>query len=185
MGKARHKQNETKDILALAYLRDRSLLFGQIALFRHRRGSEATKPFHQSAPFVISDSIGPGENVVYGSVGHLVHEVQCLLKDMHDHMVGLDAALGGAAQAPAVRGHRVAYKQLPEGEKARRTYFEYSRRIANTLILMSCQTRNLFQVFPRLNKRSISLFDRNGKSDGQHQAYGSLRPIRAQSILVS
>ncbi len=162
MGKPRRDRNEAKDFMVLAYMRKRSLLFGNVALFRHKPGSQATKPFHQSAPFVISDSIGPAETIVYGSVSHLVHEVHRLLKDMYSHVVDLDAALSGSAQGPAVRGQRVVLQQVPDGEKERRTYFEYSRRIANTLILMSSQTRNLFQIIPRLNKRSIALLDPTG-----------------------
>lgn len=131
-------------------------------MFRHKAGSQGTKPFRQSAPFVISDSIGPGETIVYGSVSHLVHEVYRLLKDMYGHVVGVDAALSGSAQGSSVLGQRAVLKQVPDDEKERRTYFEYSRRIANTLLLMSSQTRNLFQMIPRLNKRSISLLDRTG-----------------------
>lgn len=165
MGKTKGKRMDTKDILVLVYTQRHSSLFGQIAFFKHRAGSH-TKPFHQSAPFVISDSIGPNETIVYGSLNHLVHEVQRLLKDMNDHVRGLDAALGCTVQKPGVPGKRAVLKQVPDGEAERRTYSEYSRRIANTLILISSQTRNLFQILPRLNKHSVSLFDRNGKATG-------------------
>ena len=55
--------------------------------------------------------------------------------------------------------------QVPDGDQERRTYFEFTRRLAGTLILISTQARNLFQLFPRLD-REIGLFDHNGSQTG-------------------
>ena len=40
------------------------------------------------------------------------------------------------------------------------------REITNILLLLSSQTRNLFQLFPRFNRRCISLFDYEGARFG-------------------
>ena len=163
MSRVNRKRSESKDILAIFYTRRGSSLYGCIQFFKPDPKSQHTKPFHQSAPFVISDSIGPNETVVYGSVNDLVNEIQRLLRDIDEYVDGLSSAFGNNddVQVPGVVGKRALLFPVPDGEKERQIYFDYKRRITNTLLLISSQTRNLFQTFPRFNKRCISLFDIN------------------------
>ena len=48
---------------------------------------------------------------------------------------------------------------LAGGEKGDRVFFDYTRETTNILLLLSSQTRNLYEIFPRLNSQSISLLD--------------------------
>ena len=45
-------------------------------------------------------------------------------------------------------------------------FFEYVREVTNTLLLISSQTRNLFQLYPRFNDCCISQFDYEGNKAG-------------------
>ena len=50
---------------------------------------------------------------------------------------------------------------MPDRNQELRTFPEFTRRLADTLILLSTQARNLFEVFPRL-KSEIPLSGNDG-----------------------
>ena len=62
---------------------------------------------------------------------------------------------------------KVVRVTISEGETGDRLFFEYTRDIKNLLLLLSCQTRNLYEIFPRLNSESVSLLGYEGKVVGK------------------
>ena len=67
------------------------------------------------------------------------------------------------------RRERKSLFSVPDSEVANSLYFEYIREVTNILILLSTQTRNLFDILPRFNKTTISKFDYDGNKSGTMQ----------------
>ena len=88
-----------------------------------------------------------------------------MLRSVDDQIDENNSNLSHRPSSHVTRGEKALLLDLPDGHQERRTYFEFRRRLAGTLILMSNQARNLFQLFPRLDCK-IDLFDRGGSRTG-------------------
>ena len=169
MGRAsRLKKKRVKatdeDVLAVVYQPSGSLLYGAILFFKHRPGSGPVTAYERSAPFVVSETLAPGEVVVYGSVSYLIGDIRRLIKEVFARVEQFNTAMG-PAPASVAQGERARLLSLPESAPERRRYFEFTRSLAGTLILLSAQARNLFDLFPRLDRR-IPLSDVDGERTG-------------------
>ena len=164
MGRA-SKRKEPREILGVLYNRSDSILYGCILFFKYRPGEQPSKPYDRSAAFTVAETLGPDEVVVHGSVDYLIRDIRRLLRSVYAQIDQNNAALSHLAPTHVAQGERAILHHLPDGDQERRTYFEFTRRVAGTLILISTQARNLFQLFPRLD-REIDLFDHNGNRTG-------------------
>ena len=151
-----------KDVLDVLYNRRGPLLYGAIRLYKHSTGTGPITQYKHSAPFVVSETIAPGEVVVHGSVGYLIQDIQRVIKKIHSATNELADALSHVTPRSFVQGERARLEILPESDQARRLYFESRRNLAGMLILLSAQARNLFDLFPRLD-RPIPLSEADGK----------------------
>ena len=154
------------DIMALFYKRVDPYLYGCVQCFRLSDDKPIVKPYRQSAPFVISQSVGNSKEFVYGSVFELIREIRCLMADLGNcqHKLRSQLRRSGVktSEMPDSSGRTVRVT-LPSGDSTNEIFLEYIREITNLLLLISCQTRNLFEIFPRLNAELVSLLDYEGK----------------------
>ena len=159
-------REEHREILGILYNHSDPLVYGCIQFFKARASEQAViRPHDQSAVFTVAETLGPDDVVVHGSVEYLIRDIRRLLRNVHDQVNEHNAALSHLAPEPAARGEKALLHQLPDGHQVRRTHFEFTRHLAGTLILVSTQARNLFQLFPRLD-REIDLFDQSGNRTG-------------------
>ena len=150
-----------KEIMGLFYKREEPYLYGLIQFFRHSETHDTVGPHRQSAPFVISQTIGD-EEIVYGCVFELIREIQRLTADIDSRHARLQSAIrisGVNASEVADGTDKVIRVTISEGEAGGQLFFEYTRDLKNILLLLSCQTRNLYEILPRLNSESVSLLD--------------------------
>ncbi len=161
---SKKNRQHSKDIISLIYTRSGSRLYGCIRFFRPEPNQQHVEPFRQSAPFVISQSIGPKETIVYGSVDELIREIRRLLNDVSkcNEKFKSTLRLGGVNTDETHYSSERRVVTIPEGEKGDKLFYEYVREVTNILLLLSTQTRNLFQLYPRFNNRCISRFDYGG-----------------------
>lgn len=164
MGKAT-KEEEPREVLGIFYQHRGPFLFGFIAFVKYRPGGPPAQPYDQSAPFIIAETLGSDDVVVRGSVDYLLRDIRRLLRSVDEQIAEANASLSGQASTEENQGERAALRQVPDSHQARRAYFEFTRRLAGTLILISTQARNLFQLLPRLD-REIGLFDDQGNRTG-------------------
>ncbi len=160
MGRA-SKGEEPREILGILYNQCDSILYGCILFFKYRLGGQPVKPYDQSAVFRVAETLGSDEVVVYGSVEYLIQDIRRLLRSVYDQIDENNAALSHLIPTQVVQGEKAVLHSVPDGHLDRRMYFEFTRQLVGTLILISTQARNLFQLFPRLD-REIGLFDHNG-----------------------
>ena len=153
-----------QDVLSVLYHPSGSLLYGAILFFKHTPGSGPVAPHECSAPFVVSETLAPSDVVVHGSVSYLIGDIRRLITEVHARVNQFNAAMG-PVPAGVAQGERVRLVSIPESAPNRRLYFEFTRSLTGTLILLSAQARNLFDLFPRLDRR-IPLSDANGKRTG-------------------
>ncbi len=165
MGRASRKRKESKDVLGVFYTRKDSFVYGHIRFFQYVPGGPPVQSHHHSQAFVVAEILAPGEIVVHGSVEYLMQDIRRLLSSVYEQTNANNAALSQFAPAYVAKGEKAVLHQLPASDEARRAYFEFTRSLAGTLILLSTQARNLFQLFPRLD-RDIRLFDHSGNSAG-------------------
>ena len=95
---------------------------------------------------------GPGEVVVHGSVDYLFQDIRRLITEIHAKVDEITAAMS-PLPASVARGERARLASVPESGPQCGLYFEFTRSLAGTLILLSAQARNLFDLFPRLDRR--------------------------------
>ena len=154
-----------KEIMGLFYKREEPYLYGLIQFFHSSESQGAVCPHRQSAPFVISQAIGK-EEFVYGGIFELIQEIRRLTADIdsrHDRLQSVIRSSGVDTRETADGAQKVVRVTISEGETGDRLFFEYTRDIKNILLLLSCQTRNLYEIIPRLNNESVSLLDYEGK----------------------
>ena len=161
-----------REVMSLIYTRSGPILYGCIRFFGST-GSDSGLTLHrQSSPFVISQNIGNNDVVVYGSLYDLLGEIQRLCDDLDSEHKSFRKTLHEAgvatSQAPSESGKKVIVS-IPDSDVANSLYFEYIREITNVLILLSTQTRNLFDILPRFNKTRIPKFDYEGNNSGTIQ----------------
>lgn len=159
MGRAsrrKKKKVREQELLHLFYNRTGNLLYGCIMLASHKPdvGFQEDK---QSSPFVVSET-SAYETVIYGSVISTLLSVRRLV-------AGIEPAAKQLRSGKVVVAHSANAKQADIDMQGARILFEHRRSIANSLILLSVQARNLFDVFPRINRR-IALADYHGKKTG-------------------
>ena len=166
---SKKNRQQSRDIISLIYTRSGSCLYGCIQFFRPNEKQDSVGPFRHSAPFVISQSIRKNETIVYGSVYGLIQEIRRLLDDLSECNEKFNSTLRlSGVNTEETRdsfGKRIVVT-IPEGEKGDKLFCEYVREVTNILLLLSSQTRNLFQLYPRFNKHCISQFDYEGNKVG-------------------
>lgn len=164
---SRDTGQKMKDKMVLLYKLVDPYLYGCVQFFKQTGKQISVKPYRQSAPFVILQSIGEGKEFIYGSVFELIREIHQLFDELNDHQHQLSSVLHGSGiitnKMPDDSG-RFVQVTIPGGKDADKIFFEYTRKITNTLLLISCQTRNLFHIFNRLNDKKVSVLDYEGKT---------------------
>lgn len=160
---------ESKEIMGVFYnSEDPRLLYGNIAFYRSTPGSGEVPAHKQSAPFVIAEILSPERVVVLGSAEGLIQDIRRLIREVRRQIDELNETLRPFAKGEAVQGERVRILSVPDGEWEHTTYVEAKRKIADGLILIATQARNLFNMFGHLRGK-ISLRDYQGKKTGNIQ----------------
>ncbi len=158
---------EPKEIMRVLYNNENpQILYGHIAFYKPSPETGEMLAHKESAPFVISETIGAGDSVVLGSAEVLLQDVRRLLDHLRTQIDELHDALKPSTTESAVQGEKTLLLQVPDGDWEQQTYTNAKRRIADTLILISTQSRNLFHLFPRLN-RKVTVLDYDGKPTGK------------------
>ncbi|MCY4559357.1 MAG: hypothetical protein OXF79_23855 [Chloroflexi bacterium] len=158
---------EPKEIMRVLYNNENpQILYGHIAFYKPSPETGEMLTHKESAPFVISETIGAGDSVVLGSAEVLLQDVRRLLDHLRIQIGELHDALKPSTTESAVQGEKTLLLQVPDGDWEQQTYTNAKRRIADTLILISTQARNLFHLFPRLD-RKVTVLDYDGKPTGK------------------
>ena len=145
---------EPKEIMRVLYNdKNPQILYGHITFYKPNPVTGEMSAYKDSAPFVISETLGAGDSVVLGSAEVLLQDVRRLLDHLRIQIDELNDALNPSTTENAVQGEKTLLLQVPDGDWEQQTYANAKRRIADTLILISTQARNLFHLFPRLNRK--------------------------------
>ena len=130
-------------------------LYGHIAFYRKEQADQetASKPYRASNPFVIGrySTMPNGKLEVLGSVAFLLEEIR---RSINGFVVANNA--WNAERSRLTKETDVANCDLRYDEKA-----------MDFVILVSTHARNLFDLIPRFNARSISRLDYHGSADGE------------------
>ena len=165
--RSKRKTVDVNEILGLFYHRQGPILYGAIAFVKYRPNSTTvSRAYKTSSPFIISETIG-NEEVVCGSVVNLIQEVRRLVAAIWTQIYELSVEFRHIQPTDVEQGSRMLrLATLPEqlsDEDARR-YAEFKRELVGTLVLLSTQARNLFEIFPQVVKnRDIPLLDYENK----------------------
>lgn len=148
--------------MSLFYTRREPYLYGYIRFSRSPAKNKLPTLHRHSAPFVISQSTGKDETVVYGSVYELIREIRRLIDDLWDchTRFGRTLCRSGVVTESETDSSRKTVS-IPEGDKEDRLFFEYTREVTNFLLLISFRARNLLEIFPGL-ARQIDMLDYEG-----------------------
>lgn len=166
MAKESGREGRGRQFLGVLYNNQNPrILYGVIMLYKHVPGKTQLEGHEMSSPFVVAEMPSPDNVIVLGSVVNLIHDIQRLLGEVRRLIDELNATLIPFAEKDAVEGQRVLVLTLPNRDWEQQVYTDAKRSIADRLVLLSIQMRNLFQVFPHLN-HSISLYNRDGNSMG-------------------
>ena len=136
------KQTAQSDVAVILYTPLDDHLWGCVARFKHREGQGTVPPYSQSAPFVISRTVG-SNTVVYGSVDTLLQEIRLAV---------LDLARENQAWAATNASNESDYT--------------YARRTKNILLTLAAETRNVGDLLPHLNVGNVQCLDYNEKPLG-------------------
>ena len=141
--------------MVLLYKRVGQRLYGYIAFYkREYPGQEiADKPYRESSPFVIGRySAGQdGALEVLGSLVFLLEEIRRCIKNFVDDNNAWNAK----------RSRLVSETEIAESD------LRYEQSAIDFVILVATHARNLFDLVPRFNNRSIPRLDYQGSSDGE------------------
>ena len=158
-----------REVMSLIYTQRGPILYGCIRFLGSTRGDSRLTFHRQSSPFVISQTIGNNDVVVYGSLYYLVREIRHLCDELDRLNKNFGKKLHDAGvettQASSDSGKKVIVS-VQDSDVANSLYFEYIREVTNILILLSTQTRNLFDILPRFNKTNLAKFDYEGNKSG-------------------
>ena len=116
----------SSDVISLIYTRRGSFLYGYVRFFRPDPNRKPVKAFRQSAPFVISQSIGKKKTVVYGSVFELVQEIRRLIDDRHECHRKFNSTLcrrGVNTSETLDNSKKKILVSVPEGDEADELFF--------------------------------------------------------------
>ena len=136
------KKKKQSDVVAILYKPVNDHLWGVIARFKHREGQGKVPPYLQSAPFVISRTIG-SDRVVYGSVETLLLEIRLTVLDLVDENRKWEAA-----------------KASSESD------YSYARRAKNGLLALAVEARNLDDLLLHRNLGEVQCFNYDDKPIG-------------------
>ncbi|MCY3698343.1 MAG: hypothetical protein OXH46_01720 [Gemmatimonadetes bacterium] len=143
------------DKLLLYYHATPPLLYGHIRLLASNSAS------HLSAPLVISQTFGPNETTVYGSVynllsklAHLFDDVRQLGSDMEEKLTHNDIAVDTYTDAD-----NRTVRQLPNDDLSAEIFRQYTASVEKNLLLIGVYSRTLFEIFPKLGQKKIPVYD--------------------------
>lgn len=158
-----------KEIISLIYNLRKPYLYGCIRFFKSSTNQKPATLQRQSAPFVISQSVGEDEVVVYGGVYELIREIRRLIDDLLNCQKRFNSTLRRSGvntdEKPDSSGKTILVS-IPDGDKEDRLFFEYIREVTNILFLISSRTRNLFEIFPGFDRQCIDKLDYEGNKVG-------------------
>ncbi len=155
--------SRSSDVLRLLYSQQGTILYGAVQFFKDSGDTGPPKPSHQSAPFVIKQTLDDNEAFVFGSVSYLIQDIIRLLDDIDSQVKNLDVQLRHLIP----QGHPRRVVTIDHRAAENRTYFEFTRALSSALVLLSTQVRNLTDVFPRFKQaRKIELYDTSGVRAG-------------------
>ena len=118
-------------------------LYASALCFKGQHGQDTAGPFRSSAPFVLSRTYGSRE-VVPGSVCETLRNIRRQIDRLSE----------------STRRSAEWLNSLPPGDEKGAGYYEYEREMIDTLVLISCQLRNVCHIFPRLaEKLVVPMFD--------------------------
>ncbi len=158
-----------KEVISLIYNLKKPYLYGCIRFFKSSSDQKPATLQRQSAPFIIWQSAGKDEVVVYGSVYELIREIRCLINDLSDCQKKFNSTLRRSGvntdEKPDSSGKTILVS-IPDGDKEDKLFFEYIREVTNILFLISSRTRNLFEIFPKFDRQCIDKLDYEGSKTG-------------------
>lgn len=141
--------------MVLLYNKVDRRLYGHIAFYRkeHANQETANKAYRASSPFVIGryPTKPNGMLEVLGSVVFLLGEVR---RSIEGFVVANNA-------------WNAERSQLTEETEVAECDLRYDQRAMDFVILVSTHARNLFDLMPRFNDRSIPRLDYHGSPDGE------------------
>lgn len=141
--------------MVLLYQKVDLRLYGHIAFYRKEQaGQEATnKPYRSSSPFVIGryTENGDGRLEVLGSVVFLLEEIR---RSIDGFVVDNNAW-------NEERNRLTGETEIAECD------VRYDKKAMDFVILVSAHSRNLFDLMPRFNARSIPRLDYQGAPNGE------------------
>ena len=141
--------------MVLLYQKLDQRLFGYIAFYRKERSDQNTaeKPYRESKPFVIGrySRDGDGSLEVLGSLVFLLQEIR--------RIIGGFVKDNRAWQAQ--RSRLTGADEIAEADSV------YDRQAMDFVVLVSAHARNLFDLMPRFNDRSIPRLDYADSPDGK------------------
>ena len=136
------KKTAQYDIAKTLYTYLDDHLWGCVARLKHRKGQGRVPPYSQSAPFVISRTVG-SNTVVYGSVDTLLREIRLAVLDLvHENQ----------AWAATTASNESDYT--------------YARRTKNTLLTLAAEVRNVHDLLLHLNVGNVQCLDYDEKPLG-------------------
>ena len=112
--------------------------YAHVQCFKAKRGEGAVSPFRRSAPFVLSRWYESRE-VVLGSVFETLRNIRRIIEQLSEFTKRSTERL----------------ESLPKGAEKAAAFEEYEREIINTLVLVSCLLRNVFEIFPAVGKEFV------------------------------
>ena len=122
-------------------------IYAHIQCFRGKLSQVSASAFRTSAPFVLTRRYGSRE-VVPGSIVEALRNIRRLIERL--------------GQSTAQSAERL--QGLAEGLEREIEYQEYELEVVNTLVLVSCHLRNVFDVFPAVGRKlSVPMFDYEGR----------------------
>ena len=153
--KKRKQTSPPEEHLVLLYQKVARLLYGYVAFYRKEHLNQETpnKPYRESSPFVIGKySVDrDGQLEVLGSVVFLLEEIRRSIRDFIVDNNAWNAERSRLSSEIEIAG-------CDEG---------YDKKTMDFVILVSAHGRNLFDLMPRFNERSIPRLDYHGSPDGE------------------
>lgn len=143
------------DKLLLYYYADPPLLYGHIRLLASNSAA------HLSAPFVISQTFGPDDTTVYGSVHNLLSKLACLFDDLRQLGSDMERKLTKndiAVDTYTDDDNRIV-RQLPNDDLSAKIFRQYMTAVEKNLLLIGIYSRTLFEIFPQLGQKKIPVYD--------------------------
>ena len=119
------------------------MLQPEVAQYGYRRNKRET-------------TLGPDEAVVHGCVSNLIQEIRRSLGDVNTRVNELNAALSHLTPTRVTQGERATLQSMPDRNQELRTFPEFTRRLADTLILLSTQRGTCLRCSPGSKARSPS-----------------------------